>query len=54
MEFEVHVPGITFMGSLISGNLQEKGGGVERLRSPWDWIKFMIGGSGIQGKVGYK
>lgn len=53
MEFEVHVPGIAFMGSLISGNLQEKeGGGVERLRSPWDWVKFVIGGSGIQGKVG--
>ena len=26
MEFEVHVPGISFMGSLISGNLHEKEG----------------------------
>ena len=26
MEFEVRVPGITFMGSLISENLQEKEG----------------------------
>ena len=29
MEFEVHVPGISFMGSLIPGNHNEKEGGKD-------------------------
>lgn len=31
---------------------QEKG--EEKLRSPWDWIKFVVGARRGKGKVGYK